>query len=62
VAEIKLDICVADYADKFYLLVNNIDTIKSKADTIDISSKAAGIEVNAGETEYSLLSPHQNAG
>jgi hypothetical protein len=51
-----------DYADDVNLLRDNINTIKKNTKTLIDSSKEVGLEVNAGKTEYRLLSRHQNAG
>jgi hypothetical protein len=44
------------------LLVDNIDTIKKKTETINDASREVGLEVNAEKTKYMLMSRHQNAG
>jgi hypothetical protein len=54
----KLLVC----ADDVNLLGENIDTIKKKSETLIDGSKEVGLEVNAEESKYMLLSHHQNAG
>jgi hypothetical protein len=49
------------YAENVNLLGNNIDTIKENTDTLIDASKEVGLEVNAENTKYMLLSHHQNA-
>jgi hypothetical protein len=49
------------YADDVNLLGDNIDTIKTNAETLIDSNKEVGLEVNAEKTKYMLLSRHQNA-
>jgi hypothetical protein len=41
---------------------DNIDTIKKHKGTVIEANKEVGLEVNAEETKYILLSRHQNAG
>jgi biotin operon repressor len=50
------------YADDGNLLGDNIDTIKKNTETLIDAIKEVGLEVNAEETKYMLLSHHQNAG
>jgi hypothetical protein len=49
------------YADDVNLLGDNADTIKKNIKTLIHVSKV-GLEVNAENTKYTLLSHHQNAG
>jgi hypothetical protein len=53
------------YTDDVNVLRDNIDTIKTNAETLIDASKEVGLEVNAKETKYTrytLLSPHWSAG
>jgi hypothetical protein len=50
------------YADDVNLLGDNVDTTKRNTETVIDASKDVGLEVNAEETKYVLLSRHQNAG
>jgi hypothetical protein len=50
------------YADDMNLPVDNIVTMKKKAETLIDASKEVGPEVNTEKTKYMLLSHHQNAG
>jgi hypothetical protein len=50
------------YADDVNLLGDNIDTIEKNTDTVIDANKEVGLEINAEETKYMLLSRHQNAG
>jgi hypothetical protein len=49
-------------ADDVNLLGDKMDTIKKNTVTLIDASKEVGPEVNAEETNYMLLSRHQNAG
>jgi hypothetical protein len=44
------------YSDDVNLLGDNIDTIKKNAETLIDASKEVGLEINAKETKYMLLS------
>jgi hypothetical protein len=44
------------------MMDDNIDTIKKNTETLIDASKKVGLQVNAEETKYMLLSCHQNAG
>jgi hypothetical protein len=50
------------YSDDVNILGNDIDTIKKNTETLTDASKEVGLEVNAENTKYVLLSRHQNAG
>jgi hypothetical protein len=50
------------YADDVNLLGDNVDAIKKNTRTLTDASKEVGLEVNAEETKFMLLSRHQNAG
>jgi hypothetical protein len=49
------------YADDVILLGDNIDTVKKNTETLIDAGKEVGIEINAEETKYIVLSDHQNA-
>jgi hypothetical protein len=49
------------YADDENLLGNNIDTIKKNTETLVNSNNEVGLEINADNTKYMLVSRHQNA-
>jgi hypothetical protein len=49
------------YAD-VNLLGDNIDIIKKNTETLIDATKEICLEVNAGKTQYMLLSRHQNEG
>jgi hypothetical protein len=44
------------------LLGDSLYTIKKNTETLIDTSKEVGLEINAEETKYILLSRHQNAG
>jgi hypothetical protein len=50
------------YADDVNILGYNINTLKENTKTLTDAGKEVGLEVNAEETKYILLSRHQNAG
>jgi hypothetical protein len=52
------------YADDVSLLGDNIDTstIRKSTETLTNASKELGLEINAEESQYMLLSRHQNVG
>jgi hypothetical protein len=50
------------YADDVNLMGDSMDTIKKNTGTLTDVSKEVGLEVNAEQTRYLLLSHHQNAG
>jgi hypothetical protein len=50
------------YADDVNLLLDNISRYHKNTETVTGSSEEVGLEVNAEETKYMLLSRHQNAG
>jgi hypothetical protein len=50
------------YADDGNLLGDNINTIKKNMEALNDASKETGLEVNAENTKYVLISHHQNAG
>jgi hypothetical protein len=46
----------------WYVLGDNIDTIKKNTETLFEASKKVGLEINAEKTKYMLLSHHQDIG
>jgi hypothetical protein len=50
------------YADDVNQLVDDIDTIKKNAETLNDATKEVGLDVNAEKTKFMLLSEHQNSG
>jgi hypothetical protein len=50
------------YTDGVNLLGDNIDNIKKNTKTVIDASKKVGLDANAEETKYMLLSRHQNTG
>jgi hypothetical protein len=50
------------YADDVNLLGDNIGSIKKDTETLMDASKEVGLEVNAKNTKYVLLSRQQDAG
>jgi hypothetical protein len=50
------------YAHDVNLLEDNRDTIKKNTETLIDTSKEVGLELNAEQSKYMLLSHHQNAG
>jgi hypothetical protein len=49
-------------ADDVNLLGDNIDTINKNTETLIVTSKEVGLEINVKKTKYMLLSCHQNVG
>jgi hypothetical protein len=50
------------YADDVNLLGGSIHTVKKNIEALIIVSKETGQEVNAGRTNYVVMSQDQNAG
>jgi hypothetical protein len=50
------------YADAVKLLGDNMNSIKENTETLIDANKAVGLEINVKNTEYMLLSRHQNSG
>jgi hypothetical protein len=50
------------YADNVNLLGDNIDTVKKNTETLIDASMKVGLEINVENTNYMLLSCHQNVG
>jgi hypothetical protein len=50
------------YTDDVNPLGDNIDTIKKNTETLIVTSKEVGLEINIEKTKYMLLSYHQNVG
>jgi hypothetical protein len=44
------------------LLGDNINTVRTKTETLIDASKKVGLEINAEKTKYMLLSRHKNMG
>jgi hypothetical protein len=44
------------------ILQDNIDTMRKNTETLIGTGREVGLEVNAVQTKYMLLSHHQNAG
>jgi hypothetical protein len=49
------------YADDVNLLGDNIDTINKNTESLIVTSKEVGLEVNVDKTKYMLVSRDQNA-
>ena len=50
------------YSDGVNILGGSIHIIKENAETLAVASKYIGLEVNADETKYMVMSRDQNAG
>ena len=50
------------YADDVNILGGNMHTTKKNAEAIVIASKETGLEINADNTKYMVMSRDQNAG
>jgi hypothetical protein len=49
-------------ADDVNLLEDNIDVLQKRTETLTVTNNEVGLEVNAENTKYTLLSHHQNTG
>jgi hypothetical protein len=50
------------YSDDVKILVGSVNTIKETAEALVVASKEIGLEVNADETKFMVMSREQNAG
>jgi hypothetical protein len=50
------------YADDVNLLVDSVNTIKEKAETLLEASRYVGLEINEEKTKYMIMSRHPNSG
>jgi len=50
------------YADDVNILGGSVHTIKENAEALAVASKEIGLEVNANNTKYKVMSRDQNAG
>jgi hypothetical protein len=50
------------YADDVNMLGGRVCTIKKSTDTLVVASKETGLEVDADNTKYMVMSRDQNAG
>jgi len=50
------------YADDVNILGGSVHTVKKNAETLVVANKETGLEVNADETKYMVMSRDQNAG
>jgi len=50
------------YDDDVYILGGSVHTIKKNAEALLVASKETGLEVNADETNYMVMSRDKNAG
>jgi hypothetical protein len=48
------------YADDVNILEGSVDTVKEKAEALVVASKEIGLEVNADNTKYMVMSQKQN--
>jgi len=53
---------VLAYADDVNILGGSVDTVKKNAESLVAATKANGLEVNAHETKFMIVSRDQNAG
>jgi hypothetical protein len=59
---IEWDASAAVYANDVNLLGHNINIIKKSTEALIDAIKEVGLEINAEETKYMLMSRHQHAG
>ena len=50
------------YADDIYILGGSVHTRKENTETLVVTSKEIGLEVNDDKTKYTVMSRDQNAG
>jgi len=50
------------YDDDVYILGGSVHTIKKNAEALLVARKETGLEVNADETNYMVMSRDKNAG
>jgi len=50
------------YADDVYILEGSVHCIKENAEALVVASKETGLEVNADQAKYMVMSLDQNAG
>jgi hypothetical protein len=50
------------YCSWYYLVVNNINTIKENKESLLWASTDFGLEINAEKMKYMIMSHHQNSG
>jgi hypothetical protein len=50
------------HADDFNILGRSVHTIKKDTEALVVTSKETGLEVNAGNSRYTFMSPDQNTG
>jgi len=50
------------YADDVNILGRSVRTLKKNTETLLVNSKEIGLELNADETNYMVMSRDQNAG
>jgi hypothetical protein len=50
------------YADDVNLLGNRVNIIKENTETLTEAGRDVGLEINAEEIKYTIMSPHLNSG
>ena len=50
------------YVDDVNILGGSVHTVKENTEALVVASKETGLEVNADETKYMVMSRYQNAG
>jgi len=51
-----------NYADDVNILGGSVHTVEENAEALVVATKETGLEVNADQTKYIIMSPVQNAG